>query len=86
MGKQERQEIEIPKIDEIKTQTAIKKIMDKGEVIERRLVTKITFEGELSPESVAQIHRLLHAGVEINVSIWSPQLSMIITEKHEDNS
>ncbi len=70
------QKIEITGINNIKTATIIRKIMDKGEEIDRQLVTRMTFEGELDPTDIAQIHRLLKSGVDINISIWSPQLSM----------
>ncbi len=70
------QQIEITGIDNIKTKTAIRKIMDKGEEVDRELVTQVTFEGELDPADIAQIHRLLKSGASINVAIWSPQLSM----------
>ena len=58
-------------VDNIKTQTVIRKIMDKNEEIDRVLITKVTFEGELDPADVAQIHRLLKSGAGINISIWS---------------
>ena len=70
------QKIQINGIDEVKTQTILRKIMDKGEEVDRKLVTKVTFEGELDPAEIAQIHRLLKAGHSINVDIYSPQLSM----------
>ena len=72
--------IEIKGVDEFKTSTAIRKIMSKGEEVDRELVTKVTFEGDLDPADVAQIHRLLKSGAEVNVSIWSPQLSMALEE------
>jgi len=74
------QAIEIRGVDEIKTSTAIRKIIVKGEEVDRLLVTRVQFEGELEPADVAQIHRLLKSGVEVNVSIWSPQLSMKLAE------
>ena len=74
------QRIQINGIEEVKTQTVIRKIMDKGVELDRRLVTKITFEGELEPVDIAQIHRLLKAGHNINVDIYSPQLSMKLDE------
>jgi len=74
------QKIEVSGVDEIKTSTAIRKIMVKGEEVDRQLVTKVSFEGDLDPADVAQIHRLLKSGAQINVSIWSPQLSMKLNE------
>jgi len=65
---------------EIKTSTAIRKIIVKGEEVDRQLVTRVQFEGEIDPADVAQIHRLLQTGTEVNVSIWSPQLSMKLAE------
>ena len=75
------QKIEIKDIDNIKTAIVIRKIMDKGEVIDRELVTKVTFEGEIDPGDIAQIHRLLKTGHSVNVSLWSPQLSMELVDK-----
>jgi len=74
------QRIEIRGIDNIKTKTAIRKIMDKGEEIDRLLITQVTFEGELEPADIAQIHRLLKAGHDVNVDIYSPQLTMSLAE------
>jgi len=74
------QKVEIQGIENIKTKTAIRKIMDKGEEIDRELVTQVTFEGDLDPADIAQIHRLLKTGAQVNVSIWSPQLSMALKE------
>ena len=74
------QKIQITGVDEVKTQTVIKCIMNKGEEVDRRLVTKVTFAGELDPAEIAQIHRLLKAGHKINVDIYSPQLSMKLDE------
>jgi len=74
------QAIEIRGVDEIKTSTAIRKIIVKGEEVDRQLVTRVQFEGEIDPADVAQIHRLLQTGTEVNVSIWSPQLSMKLAE------
>ena len=75
--------IEIAGVDNIKTQTVIRKIMDKGEEIDRELVTKVTFEGELEPADIAQIHRLLKSGAGINISIWSPQFSMELSDPRD---
>ena len=74
------QRITINGVDEVKTATVLRKIMDKGEEIDRRLVTKVTLEGEIDPAEIAQIHRLLKAGHSINVDIYSPQLSMKLDE------
>ena len=70
--------IEIKGVAEVKTATVIRKIVVKGEEIDRQLVTKVQFEGQLDPSDVAEIHRLLKSGHSINISIWSPQLSMKI--------
>ena len=77
------QKIEIAGVDNIKTQTVIRKIMDKSEEIDRVLVTRVTFEGELDPADIAQIHRLLKSGAGINISIWSPQLSMALSDPRD---
>ena len=75
------QRIKIRDIQDIKTQTAVKRLMDKGEEIDRWLVTKVTFEGQLDSEDIAQIHRLLKAGHKVDVEIYSPQLSMALEER-----
>ena len=72
--------VEVKDIDNISTKTAIRKIMDKGEEVDRVLVTKVTFEGAIDPGDIAQIHRLLKAGHNVNISIWSPQLVMDLEE------
>jgi len=74
------QQIEIAGVDSIKTQTVIRKIMEEGEEIDRQLVTKVTFEGELDPADIAQIHRLLKSGAGINIFIRSPQFSMALPD------
>lgn len=68
------QKVEIRKIDNIKTQTGLRKIMDKGEVVETKLITKVTFEAEMDPHQVSQIHRLIQGGHEVNIDVSSPQL------------
>ena len=70
------QKVEIRKIDNIKTQTGLRKIMDKGEVVETKLITKVTFEAEMDPHEVSQIHRLIQGGHEVNIDVSSPQLIM----------
>ena len=70
------QKVEIRKIDNIKTQTGLRKIMDKGEVVETKLITKVTFEAEMDPHQVSQIHRLIQGGHEVNIDVSSPQLIM----------
>ena len=75
------QKIEIKDVGEIKTSTAIRKLIVKGEEVDRQLVTRVQFEGQLDPADIAQIHRLLKSGHDVNVSIWSPQLSMNLVEK-----
>lgn len=74
------QKIEIKGVDNVGTRTAIQKVMLKGEEVDRQLVTRVTFEGELDPQDIAQIHRLLKAGHPLNIDIYSPQLSMKIAE------
>lgn len=76
----ETRKIEIKGIDNVKTSTVIRRIIDKGEEIDRKLVTKVSFEGELDPADIAQIHRLLKAGHEVCIDIYSPQLSMKLTD------
>ena len=68
--------VELNGIDGVKTQTFVKKIMDNGEVVETRLMTKVTFEAEVDPAEIAQIHRLLQSGHNINIDVYSPQLAM----------
>lgn len=68
--------VELNGIDGVKTQTFVKKIMDNGEVVETRLMTKVTFEAEVDPAEIAQIHRLLQSGHNINIDVYSLQLAM----------
>lgn len=68
--------VELNGIDGVKTQTFVKKIMDNGEIIDTRLMTRVTFEAEVDPADIAQIHRLLKSGHNINIDVYSPQLSM----------
>lgn len=68
--------IEIKGIDNIKTQTELKKTMEDGSVVETQLITKISFQGEIDPGELARIHSLLKPGHEIEINIGAPQLSM----------
>jgi len=75
------QKIEILGVEELKTTTAIRKIMVKGEELDRQVVTKVTFEADIDANDIAQVHRLMRTGAQVNISIWSPQLSMKLQEE-----
>ena len=67
----------LPNIENLKTATAVKEELDKnGEVTDRRVITKVTFEAEIMPEAFADIQRLLFAGCPVHVVVASPQAMM----------
>lgn len=69
-------------IENLKTTTAVKEEKDKeGEVIDRRLITKVQFEAEIAPADLANVHRLLAGGASVHVVIGSPQAIMEVLEK-----
>ena len=55
----------IKDIGNLKTSTSAKVEMDKDtrEEIDRRLITKVQFECEVDPTALANVHRLMAAGV-----------------------
>ena len=74
--------VEIRNIDKLKTTTEVKVEKDKdGEIIDRRLVTKIQFEAEIEPIALANIHRLLAAEIPVHAVIGSPQALMEVFER-----
>jgi len=74
--------VKIENIENLKTSTGVKIEKDKeGEIIDRRLVTRIQFEAEVGPESLANVHRLLAAESPVHVIIGSPQAIMEVLEK-----
>ena len=69
-------------IDKLKTATEVKEDKDsEGNVIQRRVVTKFSFEAEIDPAVLADIHRLLYAEAPVHVCIGSPQAVMDVLEK-----
>ena len=74
--------VELQGIDNLKTTTAVKVETDKdGDVIDRRLITKVQFECEVPPAGLADVHRLLEAGSLVVVTISSPQSVFDMTSK-----
>ena len=72
----------IREISKLKTTTGIKEEVDKdGEVVDRRLVTKITFEAEIGPQELSNVHRLLDDESPVYAMIGSPQAIMQVFEK-----
>jgi hypothetical protein len=74
--------VRIKSIEKLKTRTEIREEKDKdGEVVDKRLVTKITFESEIGPQELSNVHRLLAADATVDVVIGSPQAVMEVMEK-----
>jgi len=74
--------VEIKNIENLKTSTAVKEEKDKdGEVIDRRLMTKIQFEAEIDATPLSNVHRLLAGEAPVHVVIGSPQAIMEVLEK-----
>jgi len=72
----------IKDIENLKTSTGVKVEKDKdGEVIDRRLVTRVQFECEVEPTALSNVHRLLASGNPAHVIIGSPQAIMEVLEK-----
>lgn len=70
-------------IKKLKTATEVQEEKDKetGEVIDRHLVTKLSFEAEIAPGELANIHHLLAAEFPVCVLIGSSQQVMPLGEK-----
>jgi len=74
--------VELRDIENLKTSTGVKVEKDKdGEVIDRRLVTRIQFECEVEPTALSNVHRLLAAESPVHVVIGSPQAIMEVLER-----
>ena len=74
--------VEIKDISNLKTSTGVKEEKDKdGDVIDRKLVTKIQFEAEIDPTALANVHRLLAGEIPVHVVIGSPQAIMEVLER-----
>jgi hypothetical protein len=72
----------IRNISKLKTTTAMVEEKDKdGEIVDRRLVTKITFEAEVGPQELMNVHRLLAVESPVSVVIGSPQSVMTVMEE-----
>ncbi len=71
----------IKDIENLRTSTGVKVEKDKeGEVIDRKLVTKVQFEAEVDPTALANVHRLLASESPVHVVIGSPQAAMEMVE------
>lgn len=69
-------------IENLKTTTGIKEEKDKdGEVVDRKLITKIQFEAEVVPQDLSSVHRLLASDTPVYVCIGSPQAVMELETK-----
>jgi len=74
--------VELRDIENLKTSTGVKVEKDKdGEVTDRRLVTKLQFECEVSATNLANVHRLLASESPVHVIIGSPQAIMEVLER-----
>jgi len=74
--------VEIRDIENLKTSTGVKVEKDKdGEVTDRRVVTKIQFECEVSPTALSNVHQLLASESPVHVVIGSPQAIMEVLER-----
>ena len=74
--------VEIKGIENLKTTTRVKEEKDKeGEIIDRKLITRIQFEAEVDPTALANVHRLLASESPVYVVIGSPQAIMELLEK-----
>ena len=72
----------IKDIENLKTSTAVKEEKDKdGDVIARRLVTKVQFECEVAPGRLSDVHHLLASETPVHVVIGSPQAVMELVER-----
>ena len=72
----------IKDIENLRTSTGVKVEKDKdGEVIDRKLVTKVQFEAEVDPTALANVHRLLASESPVHVVIGSPQAAMEMVER-----
>jgi len=77
--------VHIKDIENLKTSTGAKVEIDKetGQEIDRRLITKVQFEGEVDPTVLANIHRLMAVKAPVHVVIGSPQAVMEVVESKE---
>jgi len=71
-------------IENLKTSTSVQVEKDKdGEVLSRKLVTKIQLEAEVEPTALSNVHRLLASESPVHVVIGSPQAVMEVMELEE---
>ncbi len=74
----------IKDIENLKTSTGVKVEKDKdGEVIDRRLITKVQFEAEIDPTALGNVRRLLGSEIPVHAVIGSPQAVMEVMEKED---
>ena len=71
-------------IENLKTSTGAKIETDKeGKEIDRRVLTKVQFEAEISASALANIHSLMANKAPVHVLIGSPQTIMKLVETKE---
>ena len=71
-------------IDKLEAKVKIVEEKEKGEVIDRQLVTSVTLEYQGTPAKLDDILYTLRAGHAVDVTFASPQLSLSgITGKEE---
>jgi hypothetical protein len=72
----------IKDIEKLKTATEVKVETDKdGEIVDRRVVTKIQFEAEVHPQELSNVHRLMAGEAPVHCIIGSPQAVMEVVER-----
>jgi len=72
----------IRNIENLKTSTSVKEEKDKdGDVVDRRLVTKIQFECEIEPTPLSNVHHLIAGDHPVHAIIGSPQAIMEIRDR-----
>ncbi len=71
----------IKNIENLKTQTGIREEKDQGEVISRKLITRISFECDAKPEDMANVLHLIAGEAPVHIIIGSPQALMEVGKK-----
>ena len=63
-------------IEKFKTSTEIRDVLEKGEVVEHQIITKVSFEVAGIPDGIPMIHHALANDVVVDVLIGSHQALM----------
>ncbi len=72
----------IENIAKLRTGTGVREEKDKnGKVEYRMLITKISFEAEIDPFALSDVHKLLASETPVYVIIGSTQTSMDIAKR-----